>query len=82
MMFVYLPICGQTRHNLVKNKYQILTYHVNNRYAKLAPDTLQNKQIKETMSYTGDTEHPLYYYVLSFELLTDIFTHLSVSCVP
>ena len=34
-------------------KYHILTYHVNNTYAKLAPDTLQNKNIKETVRYTG-----------------------------
>ena len=34
-------------------KYHILTYHMNNTYAKLAPDTLQNKNIKEIMRYTG-----------------------------
>ena len=32
----------------------------NNTYAKLAPDTLQNKKIKEIMRYTGDTGHLLF----------------------
>ena len=53
MMLVYLPICGSTRYTLVKYKYQVLICHVNNTYAKLAPDTLQNKKIKEIMRYTG-----------------------------
>ena len=44
---------------LLKSKYQILTYHVNNTYAKLAPDSILNKKIKEIMRYTGDTGHPL-----------------------
>ena len=40
--------------NLVKkDKYQILTYHVSNTYAKLAPDSILNKKIKEIMRYTG-----------------------------
>ena len=43
-----------------KNKYQILTYHVNNTYAKLAPDSIPNKKIKEIMRYTGDTGHPFF----------------------
>ena len=38
---------------LLKSKYQILTYHVNNTYAKLAPDSILNKKIKEIMRYTG-----------------------------
>ena len=38
---------------LKKNKHQILTYHVNNTYAKLASDSILNKQIKEIMRYTG-----------------------------
>ena len=38
---------------LKKNKYQILTYHVNNTYAKLAPDSIPNKKIKEIMHYMG-----------------------------
>ena len=45
---------------LKKNKYQILTYHVNNTYSKLAPDSILNKQIKEIMCNTGDTGHPLF----------------------
>ena len=57
-MFVYLPICGQTRQNLIKNKYQILTYYINNTYAKLAPNTPQNKKIKEIMRYTGGHPFP------------------------
>ena len=39
----------------LKNKYQILTYHVNNTYAKLAPDSILNKKIKEIVRYTGGT---------------------------
>ena len=39
----------------LKNKYQILTYHVNNTSSKLAPDSILNKQIKEIMRYTGGT---------------------------
>ena len=35
---------------LKKNKYQILTYHVNNTYAKLSPDSILNKKIKEALS--------------------------------
>ena len=31
---------------------------MNNAYAKLAPDTLQNENIKGIMRYTGDTGHP------------------------
>ena len=38
---------------LKKNKYPILTYHLNNTYAKLAPDSIPNKKIKEIMRYTG-----------------------------
>ena len=39
---------------LKKNKYQILTYHVNNTYAKkLAPDSIPNEKIREIMRYTG-----------------------------
>ena len=53
MMLGYLPIYGQTKHTLVKNQMPHLTYHVNNTYAKLAPDTLQNKKAKEIMGYTG-----------------------------
>ena len=30
-----------------------MTYHVNNTYAKLAPDSILNKKIKEIMCYTG-----------------------------
>ena len=46
---------------LKKNKYhQILTYHVNNTYAKLAPDSVVNKKIEEIMRYMGDTGHPLF----------------------
>ena len=30
----------------LKNKYQILTYHVNNTYAKLTPDSMLNKKLK------------------------------------
>ena len=46
--------------NLVKKtNNQILAYHVNNTYAKLAPDSILNKKIKEIMRYTGDTGHPL-----------------------
>ena len=30
-----------------------MTNHVNNAYGKLAPNTLQNKNIKEIMRYTG-----------------------------
>ena len=30
-----------------------MTYHLNNTYAKLTPDTLQNKKIEEIMRYTG-----------------------------
>ena len=37
----------------LKNKYQILTYHLNNTYAKLAPDSIPNKKIKEIMRYMG-----------------------------
>ena len=37
----------------LKDKYQILAYHVNNTYAKLAPDSILNKKIKEIMRYTG-----------------------------
>ena len=40
--------------------YQILTYHVNNTYAKLALDLMLNKKIKEIMHYMGDTGHPLF----------------------
>ena len=39
--------------NLVKRQYQSLTYYVNNTCAKLAPDSILNKQIKEIMRYTG-----------------------------
>ena len=35
-----------------------MTYHVNHTYAKLAPDSILNKKIKEMMRYTGDTGHP------------------------
>ena len=31
----------------------ILEYHVNNTYAKLAPDSILNRKIKEIMRYTG-----------------------------
>ena len=44
-------------------KYHILTYYVNSTYAKLAPDTPQNKKMKEIMRYAGgggDTGHPLF----------------------
>ena len=37
-----------------------MTYHVKNTYAKSAPDTLQNKNIKKIMRCTGVTGHPLY----------------------
>ena len=37
-----------------------MTYHIINTYAKLAPDTLQNKKMREIMRYTGDTGHPLF----------------------
>ena len=30
-----------------------MAYHVNNTYAKLAPDSILNKKIKEIMRYTG-----------------------------
>ena len=39
---------------LLKSKYQNLTYHVNNTYAKLAQDSILNKKIKEIMRYTGE----------------------------
>ena len=38
-----------------KNKYQIMIYHVNNTYARLAPDSILNKKIKEILRYTGGT---------------------------
>ena len=37
-----------------------MTYHDNNTYAKLAPESILNKKIKEIMRYTGDTGHPLF----------------------
>ena len=37
----------------IKDKCQILAYHVNNTYAKLAPDSILNKKIEEIMRYTG-----------------------------
>ena len=33
-------------------------YHVNNTYAKLAPDSMLNKKIKEIMRYTGGHRTP------------------------
>ena len=36
-----------------KNKYQIFAYHLNNTYAKLAPDSIPNNKIKEIMHYMG-----------------------------
>ena len=49
-----------------KNKYQILTYHVNNTYSKLAPDSIINKQIKEIMCNTrGHRTSPFHHIFLS-----------------
>ena len=41
-----------------EDNYQTLTYHVNNTYAKLAPDSILNKKIKEINVIRGDTGHP------------------------
>ena len=56
----------------LKDKCQILTYHVNNTYAKLAPDSILDKEIKEIVCYTGGTPHILLY-------VASIATLLSVS---
>ena len=47
------PYLWITKTQFDKNKYQILKYHINNTYAKLASDTLQNKKIKSIMGHTG-----------------------------
>ena len=43
------------RHNLAKNKYQILTYHVNSRYARLTRNTLQKR---DNALYRGAPDIP------------------------
>ena len=66
-----------------------MTYHVNNTYAKLAPDSILNKKNKEIMRYTGGHRTSpnsmaqaiykivvvvvIYCYVPSFEIQADIF---------
>ena len=45
-----------------------LTHHVNNTYAKLAPDSILYKKIKEIMRYTGGTpDIPFYRRFVYFE---------------
>ena len=61
-------------------KQQILTYHVNNTYAKLALDTLRNKKIKEIMRYTGGgggTGHSLSVFLIGFK-----DTHREINLKP
>ena len=43
----------------LKRQIPDLAYHVNNTYAKLAPGSILNKNIKEIMRYARDTVHPL-----------------------
>ena len=45
-----------------------MTYHVNNTYAKLAPDTQQNKRIKEIMRYTGGHRTSPFSFIVHFTL--------------
>ena len=75
---VCLPPSEDKYDNLVKkNRYQILTYHVNNTYAKLAPDSILNKKIKEIMGYTGEHRtsplSQLHYWIIKVDI-----TELSV----
>ena len=55
----YLFLNNVNIDSCLKDKYQILAYRFNNTYAKLAPDSILNKKVKEVMRYTGDTRHPL-----------------------
>ena len=50
---VCLPPYLRINMTIWQKRYQILTYHVNNTYAKLAPDSILNKEIKEIIRYTG-----------------------------
>ena len=65
---VCLPLLFEDKYDnfVKKNKYQILTYNVNNTYAKLAPDSILNKKIKEIMRYTGGHRTSPFYKILLF----------------
>ena len=51
MVFVYLLSADKEDTIWYNNNYQVLTYHFNIAFAKLAPNSQQNK--KEIMRYTG-----------------------------